>query len=85
MQRAVLSRRRFTRDLCEIWLDEEVGLLAEVPNNAEAARLMHNMIVAHDLIEFLTPPAYELLDSQSPLPTIASIASELNLYCRRSA
>ena len=29
---------------------------------AEAARLMHNMIVADDLVEFLTLPAYELLD-----------------------
>jgi hypothetical protein len=36
--------------------------LAEVHNIAEAARLMHNMIVADDLIEFLTLPAYELLD-----------------------
>ena len=54
--------RRFTLDLFESWFDEEVGLLAEVPNIAEAARLMHNMIVADDLVEFLTLPAYELLD-----------------------
>ena len=54
--------RRFTLDLFEQWFDEEVGLLAEVPNIAEAARLMHNMIVAEDLVEFLTLPAYELLD-----------------------
>ena len=53
--------RRFTLDLFEQWFDEEVGLLAEVPNIAEAARLMHNMIVADDLVEFLTLPAYELL------------------------
>ncbi|HEX8937258.1 MAG TPA: malate synthase A, partial [Sphingomicrobium sp.] len=46
--------RRFTLDLFEQWFDEEVGLLAEVPNIAEAARLMHNMIVAEDLVEFLT-------------------------------
>ena len=52
----------FTLDLFEQWFDEEVGLLAEVPNIAEAARLMHNMIVADDLVEFLTLPAYELLD-----------------------
>ena len=38
--------RSLTRDLFEQWFDEEVGLLAEVPNIAEAARLMHNMIVA---------------------------------------
>jgi malate synthase len=54
--------RPFTLDLFEQWFDEEVGLLAEVPNIAEAARLMHNMIVADDLVEFLTLPAYELLD-----------------------
>jgi malate synthase len=54
--------RSFTLDLFEQWFDEEVGLLAEVPNIAEAARLMHNMIVAEDLVEFLTLPAYELLD-----------------------
>jgi malate synthase len=54
--------RGFTLDLFETWFDEEIGLLAEVPNIAEAARLMHNMIVADDLVEFLTLPAYELLD-----------------------
>ncbi len=54
--------RAFTLDLFEQWFHEEVGLLAEVPNIAEAARLMHNMIVADDLVEFLTLPAYELLD-----------------------
>jgi len=54
--------RNFTLGLFEEWFDEEVGLLAEVPNIAEAARLMHNMIVADDLVEFLTLPAYELLD-----------------------
>jgi len=54
--------RRFTLDLFEQWFNEEVGLHAEVPNIAEAARLMHNMIVSHDLVEFLTLPAYELLD-----------------------
>ena len=54
--------RHLSLDLFEQWYDEEVGLLAEVPNIAEAARLMHNMIVADDLVEFLTLPAYELLD-----------------------
>jgi malate synthase len=54
--------RDFTLDLLEQLFDEEVGLLAEVPNIAEAARLIHNMIVADDLVEFLTLPAYELLD-----------------------
>jgi malate synthase len=54
--------RDFTIDLFEQWFGEEVGLLAEVPNIAEAARLMHDMIVAEELVEFLTLPAYELLD-----------------------
>jgi malate synthase len=54
--------RAFTLDLFEQWFGEEVNLLAEVPNIAEAARLMHNMIVADDLVEFLTLPAYEMLD-----------------------
>jgi len=54
--------RHLTRDLFEQWFGEEVGLLAEVPDIAEAARLMHDMIVAEDLVEFLTLPAYELLD-----------------------
>jgi malate synthase len=54
--------RRFTLDLFEQWFDEEVGLLTEVPNVCEAARLLHNMIVSDDFVEFLTLPAYELLD-----------------------
>ena len=54
--------RQFSLDLFEQWFSEEVGLLAEVPNIAEAGRLMHNMIVADDLVEFLTLPAYEFLD-----------------------
>jgi malate synthase len=54
--------RPLTRDLFEQWFAEEIGLLAEVPDIAEAARLMHEMIVADDLVEFLTLPAYELLD-----------------------
>ena len=54
--------RPLTLDLFEQWFDEEVGLLAEVPNIADAARLMHNMIVSDDLVEFLTLPAYEFID-----------------------
>ena len=54
--------RRFTLDLFEQWFDEELRLLADVTNIAEAARLMHNLIVSDDLVEFLTLPAYELLD-----------------------
>jgi malate synthase len=54
--------RAFNLGLFEQWFDEEIGLLAEVPNIAEAARLMYNMIVADNFVEFLTLPAYELLD-----------------------
>jgi malate synthase len=54
--------RPFTAELFEQLFDEEVGLLAEVPNIGEASRLFHNMIVADELVEFLTLPAYELLD-----------------------
>jgi len=54
--------RPFTLDLFDQLFDEEVGMLLEKPNVAEAARLMREMIVADDLVEFLTLPAYELLD-----------------------
>jgi malate synthase len=54
--------RRMTLDLFEQWFDEEVGLLGEVPNIGDAARLMHDMIVSDELVEFLTLPAYGLLD-----------------------
>lgn len=54
--------RPFSLDLFEQFFAEEVGILAGVPNIEEASRLMHNMIVADDLVEFLTLPAYELLD-----------------------
>ena len=54
--------RRFTLELCEQLFDEEVDLLGQVPNITEASRLFHNMIVADDFVEFLTLPAYELLD-----------------------
>ena len=54
--------RQFTADLFEQLFEEEVGLLAEVSNIGEASRLFHNMIVADDLVEFLTLPAYDLLD-----------------------
>ena len=54
--------RRFTLDLFDQLFDEEVGMLLEKPNIAEAARLMREMIVTADLVEFLTLPAYELLD-----------------------
>ncbi|HEV2595112.1 MAG TPA: malate synthase A [Sphingomicrobium sp.] len=54
--------RAFSLDLFEQLFAEEVGLLADVPNIDEAARLMHNLVVADELVEFLTLPAYEILD-----------------------
>jgi len=53
--------RKFTRELFEQWFDEEVGALAGVPNIEKASKLLHQMIVSSELIEFLTLPAYALL------------------------
>jgi malate synthase len=53
--------RCFNLALFEQWFGEEVGLLAGVPYVTEAGRLMHDLIVADDLDEFLTLPAYKLL------------------------
>jgi len=41
--------------------DEEVGLLQDVEDIAEAADLFREMIVSDDFVEFLTLPAYERL------------------------
>jgi malate synthase len=54
--------RRFTRELFDQLFDEEVGLLAEVPNIRDAADLFHDMVTAEEFEEFLTMPAYELLN-----------------------
>ena len=54
--------RPFTADLFDQWFSEEVGLLRETPNITEAAELMRDMITSDELVEFLTLPAYELLD-----------------------
>ena len=54
--------RSFTRELFDALYEEEVGLLAEVPNIADASELFRDMVVADDFAEFLTLPAYELLD-----------------------
>ena len=52
----------FDLDLFDHLFDEEVGLLAEVPNIRDAADLFHDMVTAQEFEEFLTLPAYELLD-----------------------
>jgi malate synthase len=54
--------RRFDRELFDQLFDEEVGLLAEVPNIRDAADLFYDMVTAEEFEEFLTLPAYDLLD-----------------------
>jgi len=53
--------RTFTRDLFDALYEEEIGLLREVPNIADASELFREMVVSDDFTEFLTLPAYELL------------------------
>jgi malate synthase len=55
--------RVFDRELFDQLFEEETGLLAEVPNIAEAADLFRDMVASDDFVEFLTLPAYELLDA----------------------
>jgi malate synthase len=57
------DRRVFDRELFDQLFEEETGLLAEVPNIAEAADLFRDMVASDDFVEFLTLPAYELLDA----------------------
>ena len=54
--------RTFTPDLFEQCSRRRSACLPKSPNIAESSRLMHDMIVTDDLVEFLTLPAYELLD-----------------------
>jgi malate synthase len=53
--------RTFDGDLFDQLFNEEVGLLPDVENIAEAADLFRDMIVSDDFVEFLTLPAYERL------------------------
>lgn len=53
--------RNFTRELFGQLYDEEVGLLQDVENIAEAAELFHDMVVSEGFNEFLTLPAYARL------------------------
>ena len=53
--------RRFNRELFDVLYDEEIGLLQEVPNMADASELFREMVVSDDFTEFLTLPAYERL------------------------
>jgi malate synthase len=53
--------RRFSRDLFEDWLAEELRALGALPNLKPAARLLHELVTADAFEEFLTLPAYDSL------------------------
>ena len=53
--------RHFSLDLFEDWLAEELAALGELPNLKPAARLLHELVTADEFAEFLTLPAYDLL------------------------
>jgi malate synthase len=54
--------RRFSLDLFEDWLAEELAALGDLPNLKLAARLLHELVTAEEFEEFLTLPAYVQLD-----------------------
>jgi malate synthase len=54
--------RRFSLDLFEDWLADELAALGDLPNLKPAARLLHELVTAEEFEEFLTLPAYDLLD-----------------------
>jgi malate synthase len=53
--------RRFSPDLFEDWLADELAGLGDLPNLKPAARLLHELVTADEFEEFLTLPAYKLL------------------------
>jgi len=53
---------RFSLDLFEDWLADELAALGDFPNRNPAARLLHELVTADDFEEFLTLPAYQMLD-----------------------
>jgi len=57
--------RRFTAELFGRIFDEEVAGLGQVRRIAEAARLFRGMVESKELEEFLTIPAYDLLEKAS--------------------
>jgi malate synthase len=54
--------RRLSRDLFEDWLSDELHALGDIPNLKPASRLLHELVTANEFEEFLTLPAYELLN-----------------------
>ena len=55
------DERRFSLDLFENWLAEELAALGDLPNLKPAARLLHELVTTQEFEEFLTLPAYQLL------------------------
>ena len=53
--------RRFSLDLFEDWLADELAALGDPPNLKPAARLLHGLVTGEGFVEFLTLPAYERL------------------------
>ena len=53
---------RFSRDLFEHWLQEEVTTLGDLPHLKEACRLFHKLVTDDEFEEFLTLPALYLID-----------------------
>jgi malate synthase len=54
--------RRFSLDLFEDWLADELAALGDLPHLKPAARLLHELVTAREFEEFLTLPAYKLLN-----------------------
>ena len=61
-QAELADGRRFSLDLFKEWLADESAALGDLPNLKPAARLLHELITADHFEEFLTLPAYALLD-----------------------
>jgi len=53
---------RFSRDLFEHWLAEEIAALGSLPHLADASRLFHHLVTDDTFEEFLTLPALALID-----------------------
>ncbi|MFM7623176.1 MAG: malate synthase A, partial [Alphaproteobacteria bacterium] len=52
--------RPFTRDLFDLWFAQEAGAL-DLPNQAPAQTMLHDLCTRQDFVAFLTLPAYEHL------------------------
>jgi malate synthase len=53
---------RFSRDLFEHWLAEEIAALGSLSHLADASRLFHQLVTEDTFEEFLTLPALALID-----------------------